>query len=416
MMAFTPYYLLPRPLFDRMFSLLEVTTLITLAAWAIHFAADRREKGWPSLLEIARRTTLLDRAVIVFIALGVAALAWSDLKGVAVTDLRQMILEPVVMYLVLRTIPLSERDRWQMIHLLIVTGVIVALVGFYQFGVDWAQSPGQFTCLRSTFGTCNNASLYLERLIPIPAAVVLIGQDKIKRRLYAAAGILMITASVLTVSRGGLLFGLPVALAMVVILWTGRRGAIVVAAGIALEVLIVIPLTLFVPRFSNMFDLSSGSSSSFFRTQIWQSTFQLLKDHPITGVGLDQFLYQYRGRYILPTAWQQPDLSQPHNFLLDYWVRLGLLGLATGVWLQIAFWRLAWQTQARLRTGNPESRALAVGLMGGVAAMIAHGMVDETHFVIDLAYILFMTLGVMHQLSGEATHGIDDQRASSAAD
>jgi O-antigen ligase len=414
-MAFTPTYLLPRPLFDRMFSLLEVTTLLTLAAWAIHFAGDRREKGWPSLLEFWLRTTMLDRALMSFVLLGVPALAWSDLKGVAITDLRQMILEPAVMYLILRTTPLSERERWQIIHLLILTGVAVALAGFYQFAVEWAKSPGQFTCLHSTFGTCNNAALYLERLVPITAAVVLIGRDQTKRRLYAAAGILMIAATVLTVSRGGLLFGLPVALALVVILWAGRPGMIAAAVGFVLEVLIVIPLSIFVPRFSNMFDLSSGSSSSFFRTQIWQSTFQMLKDHPITGVGLDQFLYQYRGRYILPTAWQQPDLSQPHNFLLDYWVRLGLLGLAAGVWLQIAFWRLAWATQGRLRSANPESRALAVGLMGGVAAMIVHGMVDETHFVIDLAFIFCMTLGMMHQLSMEAFNGLDGQRASSAA-
>ena len=89
----------------------------------------------------------------------------------------------------------------------------------------------------------------------------------------------------------------------------------------------------------------------------------MLRDHPVTGVGLDQFLYQYRGRYIQPAAWQQPDLSQPHNFLLDYWVRLGIFGLVVGVWLQVEFWRLAWSTQRALRAGRPESRMLAVGLM-----------------------------------------------------
>ena len=34
---------------------------------------------------------------------------------------------------------------------------------------------------------------------------------------------------------------------------------------------------------------------------------------------------------------------QPHNFLLNYWLRLGLIGLAAGIWIQVAFWRLAWQ-------------------------------------------------------------------------
>jgi hypothetical protein len=45
-------------------------------------------------------------------------------------------------------------------------------------------------------------------------------------------------------------------------------------------------------------------------------------------------------------------------------------------------------------------RTLVVGLMGSMAAFIAHGLVDEVHFVIDLAFIFFMTLGLVHQLSG----------------
>jgi hypothetical protein len=48
-------------------------------------------------------------------------------------------------------------------------------------------------------------------------------------------------------------------------------------------------------------------------------------------------------------------------------------------------------------------------LMGGMAAMVAHGMVDAVHFVIDLAFIFSMTLGVMAQLGEEAAqNGRDD--------
>ncbi|MBN1310027.1 MAG: O-antigen ligase family protein [Anaerolineae bacterium] len=404
MLFFTPYYLLPRPLFDRAFSLLEVTTLLVLAAWSIQMVAERRRAGRPSLAHIWGQMTALDKAVACFVGLAVVSISWAELKGVAVTELRQMVLEPAVAYLVLRTLPFEARDRWRVIDMLMATGIVIALYGFYQFYIDWRSSPAVFTCLRSAFGTCNNAALYLGRLVPIAAAVVLIDRHTWRRRLYGIAGGLMLLATGLTVSRGGLLLGVPAALGLVIILWAGRRGAIVVGIGVALEALSLIPLMLFVPRFRDMLDLSSSTSSSFFRLQVWQSALRMLRDHPITGVGLDQFLYQYRGHYILPDAWQQPNLSQPHNFLLDYWIRLGILGLAVGVWLQVAFWRLAWSTQRRLKDAS--SRALCVGLMGGMANMIAHGLVDETHFVIDLAFIFFMSLGMVHQLSQE-TDGSD---------
>jgi O-antigen ligase len=397
MMFFTPYYLLPRPLFDRAFSMVEATTLLTLAAWSIHIIAGRKEKGWPTLPELWRRMTGLDKAAGLFVLVCIISLIWADLRGVAVTELRQMVIEPFTMYLALRTLPTSEGERWRIVDLLVLTGVIVSLIGFYQFatGIDIITAEAGAQRLKSVFGTPNNAALFLERIIPIGGALALIGRGNARRRwLYGIAGALMLGAAGLTLSKGAILLGIPAGLALVVILWAGRRGVIAVAAGAAVEIAALIPLSR-LPRFSGLIDFSSGTSSSFFRLQLWQSTLRMIRDHPITGVGLDQFLYQYRGRYILPDAWQQPDLSQPHNFLLNYWVRLGIVGLAAGVWMQAAFWRMAWGLQARLKGRDADQRALVVGLMGGMAAFLAHGMVDAVHFVIDLAFIFYMSLGLV---------------------
>jgi O-antigen ligase len=346
--------------------------------------------------------TSLDKAVSLFVAIAVVSISWAELTGVAVTDLRQMVIEPGVMYLVLRTIPMADKARWRIVDLLILTGVIVSLIGFCQLitGTDLITAEAGITRMRSVFGTPNNLALNLGRLIPIAASVFLISRQPFRRWLYGAAGVVMTTATVLTLSKGALLLGLPVGLALVVILWAGRRGLIAVSVGFGALAASLIPLSRF-PRFQSLFDFESGSS--FFRVQLWQSALRMLADHPITGVGLDQFLYQYRGHYILPVAWEQPDLSQPHNFLLNYWVRLGIVGLAAGIWIQIAFWKLAWKVQKRLQDRDSAGRALAVGLMGSMAAFIGHGMVDEVHFVIDLAFLFFMTLGLMHQLNEQTT-------------
>jgi hypothetical protein len=76
---------------------------------------------------------------------------------------------------------------------------------------------------------------------------------------------------------------------------------------------------------------------------------------------------------------------------------------------------LAWNTQHNLLKRDVSSRALVVGLIGGMADMVAHGMVDETHFVIDLAFIFFMSLGLVHQSAQEATDGNRDQQTNVAA-
>jgi O-antigen ligase len=147
------------------------------------------------------------------------------------------------------------------------------------------------------------------------------------------------------------------------------------------------------PRFNALFDLQSGTS--FFRLHLWRSSVDMIRDHPLLGVGLDNFLYAYRGRYIRPAAWQEPDLSHPHNLVLDYWSRLGLLGLAAGLWLQAAFWRLALPLR---RLTDPDDRALALGLMASMVDFLAHGLVDNSYFVVDLAFAFCLTLGLVVQL------------------
>ena len=140
-------------------------------------------------------------------------------------------------------------------------------------------------------------------------------------------------AVLLSFSKGALLLGVPAALLVLGGLaggrWLWAAIAAVGAGGLA-----AIPL-LRTPRFQSLLDLTSGTS--FFRLNVWQSAVLMIRDHPILGVGLDNFLYQYRGRYMFPEAWAEPMLSHPHNVALDYAARLGLLGLASGVWLQVAW-------------------------------------------------------------------------------
>jgi putative inorganic carbon (HCO3(-)) transporter len=169
-------------------------------------------------------------------------------------------------------------------------------------------------------------------------------------------------------------------------LW-GTLGAAAAAAVAA------IPL-LRTPRFAALLDSRSGAT--FFRLQLWRSSWTMFRDHPWLGVGPDNFLYQYRGRYILPAAWQEPDLSHPHNILLDYGCRLGLGGLVALLWLQAAFWRKALPLR---RLADPNRRALALGLMGSMVNFLAHGLVDASHFLIDLAFVFFLTLGIIEWLA-----------------
>jgi O-antigen ligase len=159
-------------------------------------------------------------------------------------------------------------------------------------------------------------------------------------------------------------------------------------AVVLLGALALVPL-MSVPRFGSLLQLERGSA--FFRVELWRSSLALIGEYPWFGVGPGGFQAAYRTRYILPSAWQEPNLEHPHSIYLDHWVRMGVPGLVAGIAAQVALWRGLWQA---LRT-RAALRGLLIGLGGSMVALLAHGLVDNTVFFPDMAFALFLTLSLL---------------------
>ena len=173
--------------------------------------------------------------------------------------------------------------------------------------------------------------------------------------------------------------------------------------GLVILVVVGLLLSSMIPALSDRLSLAGATSD--FRVSLWKASMDMIRDHPWTGVGLDNFLYADRGRYIRPEAWQEPDLSHPHNIVLDFWARLGVVGLAAGVWIQIAYWRLAVRFARRPKRISIPTGALMTGLIGSMGATLAHGLVDQSYFLIDLAYAFMLAAGLVALLASRSADG-----------
>jgi O-antigen ligase len=409
-----PFYLQSRAMYVRAFSVVEIAVLLCLVSWALHQLPWVRERlrrragsaapQAPAIHAPSRRSRYVDYGVVVFVVVSAASLSVAELRGVALRELRVVVLEPALFYLMLRTTPLDRKALWRIVDAFVLGAAVVALFGLYQYAFtdDIITAEGGMRRLKSVYGSPNNVGLYLGRAFPVLLAVLLFARRGTRRWLYGVGALCVGLAILLSFSKGALLFGVPASVLALGLLAGGRwlwasLGMLVVTALAAIPVLRT-------PRFTSLFDLQSGTS--FFRLNLWRSTVDMIRDHPVLGVGLDNFLYAYRGRYIRPAAWQEPDLSHPHNIILDYWSRLGILGLAAGLWLQAAFWRLALPLR---RLGLRDERALALGLMASMVDFLAHGLVDNSYFLVDLAFAFFLTLGLMVHLAGlEDPSGVPD--------
>jgi O-antigen ligase len=330
---------------------------------------------------------------------GAISLTASANEHESVQAFRVVVVEPALFYLLASTSPGHQHVARDLALSLVLAGVLISVVGFWQyaFGDRIITAEADLRRIRGFYGSPNNLGLFLGRSIPF--AVSFAVWPTRFRALAGVSAVLMAVALVLSFSIGA---WVAVAGALVGIAsLRGRpaiRGAIVLGAVVALLVAVS---ALTVPRIGSHFDFQSSTSS--IRIDVWRSALRMIVDHPLRGIGLDNFLHYYQNGYRLPTAWQDPNLSHPHNVVLDFWLSLGLpglvlLGALVGRYYVVA--RRAWSV------ASAADRALVAGSIGGVIDIILHGFVDNSFFLPDLAvlfWLMFVIVARVADRSGKSS-------------
>jgi O-antigen ligase len=369
--------------------------------WVVEGSFGRRVYGFKYALKRAqdkvagwwRNLDSMDFAVIALMLVGALSLSASERVDASIREWLQVVVAAGAFYALIHA-QRGSRPAWILVDWMTAGAVAVSLLALVQFvsGSNVITAEGVFR-VRGLYGSPNNLALFLGRTFPVALCLAAFGRRR--RWAYALAALPQLAALFLTFSRGALLVGLPAALLFIGIVRRGRT-LWAMLGGIAAIVAGLIPLA-GTERIASLF--RAGEGTTFLRLNLWRSAWAMIRDHPLRGVGLDNFLYAYRTRYILPAAWEERNLSHPHNILLDWWTRLGILGVVTLVWLLAAF----FSTAARLyrRLADPTLRALALGLMASMVNFLAHGLVDNSFFLTDLALVFALTLGVVALLRRE---------------
>jgi O-antigen ligase len=366
------------------FSITELAVLCAALARA-GAAVLGGERLWPLRLAPIKPADLLILAFVVWTGIGAGN---AEYQREALREFRTAVAEPALLYLLLRLTG-GDRRLWQrLVHALFASAVGTALYALLRY----PQPEGAIVAegvrrARGYFGSPNNLALYLERLLPLGVSVASDPGPRRRRWAYASGAVILLAVIVLTFSRGAWLLGVPAGL-LVVGLLKGKRTRRYTLIALAVLAASLIPL-MQTERFGSLLYLQGGTS--FLRLRLWESSWAMVKDYPWTGVGLDNFLYYY-GDYILPGAEIERWLSHPHNIVLDLLVRTGLPGLVLfmgALVSAVAPVVRRWGAQAA------ESRAMVAGLLGGLAAMLAHGLIDNAFFVPELAYWTMFVLACL---------------------
>jgi O-antigen ligase len=293
----------------------------------------------------------------------------------------------------LRSARNPEADRWLLVAGWLFGATTVAAIGLWGFatGQGFISAAEGVRRVQALYDSANNLALYLDRTLAVTLALTIFVRGRRQQTLWAALAAVQGLAWLLTFSKGALFLAAP---AMMLALGGGglwllrRRNQSTKPLLLLIGVVVIggLMLTPFIgaERFQRLLDFEQGTG--FLRLQLWRSAWQMALDHPLMGVGPDQFLYHYRSNYLLPTAWQEPNLNHPHNLLLDWWTRLGLVGLVLGMgWLGAGVWTI-WRWLRRT-AGHDNEAALALGLLAAAAAGVAHGLIDVGYALPELMLV-----------------------------
>ena len=308
-------------------------------------------------------------------------------------------------------------------------GFVLALFGLIQyFSWDgrffwWRQTTNLVTSPFGPFVAHNHFAGYMELLLPIPIALVVMQVGRIEARIFCGfAAALMGSAAIASLSRGGFisLFVQLIFLAAAASFiprqrQQSRRSYQRKSANIVTPVMAVIVITIAIgasiywiglePVINRIAqgklvtpdvkDIKDAKEESFLvsRGWIWRDTTTMIRAHFATGVGLGAF------ETVFP-IYSQSDgslqIGQAHNDYLQLVAEAGIVGAVLLLWFVGI---VMSQTLRGLRSSDPFVAALALGSGGSMVGMMVHSIFDFNLQLPSHALLLIVLTAVLARVS-----------------
>ncbi|RPI26553.1 MAG: hypothetical protein EHM61_11435 [Acidobacteria bacterium] len=385
--ALHDYAELPKALFVKIGTLLLVLTAILVP------------KASRARLRLV--ATPLDKPILAFLVWASLSVIWAYDKQVALLRLSHF-LAAWLIYLVIRE-RAGKREQSLLLVSLGCSSLVVSLLGLLQAwqGVEWVvqtRSPA------STFGNKLLAGDFVVFVIPF-LLILLLERSMVRRLLGGVALACNLAYLVAAVTKGAVLAVAAEAGAITLILalpwlFSGKRGRVKVLASALVLLLAILFVgstaeTNWIPQaWRSQFQLIGRTvgvqllgnpgdpdtprgpmvqvddSALSLRLAVWNNTLSLLRDHPLFGVGLDNFQVFYPAyafsraidiRVIMNQEW-----PQAHNDYLQTLAELGVVGVLLAGWF---LWKI-WKCSVPLlrETG---SRLIAIACLTAIVGLLA---------------------------------------------
>ena len=368
-----------------------------------------------------------------YVMVNVLSLAWSTNRFSGLVEATQLIVLLIFLYTITQLIEFKGIRVWAQLSTL--GAVMLSLIGIAQYsgiGLEILAIPS-VGLPSGTFVFRNLAASYLVGALPFGFYVLITESDNRRGLLWGLSLVIISLFLVFTRTRGawlGLVLGSLCALALAFSCGNSLR-TLKFSVSTFLQsryrvyglctCLALFAAGLLLPNHSSReviqrFDEQKSTTavavasivkpgSDRGRFAMWRHTLEMIVDHPILGVGLDNWEYAYplydkgdpEGKI---TSASEP--VRPHNDYLWIASELGLLGLLAFLWLIIATVKLAVGTMG---SNKASVRALTVCSVLGIFSLLGHGLFSFPKEQPASAGLFWIHLSALGALSPERGRG-----------
>lgn len=238
----------------------------------------------------------------------------------------------------------------------------------------------------------NEAGGVLAWTVPLAAGLALATKRRLWRWGFGAAFATGFLALILGQSRfaiAGTLVALALLVPLVILSWRSRAAAWGMLAVVGILEILLIQGAFAPEQRGDRQDWDSESTAG--RLALWDNAWTIIRDHPLTGVGLNMFR-DARVRELYPVEIPGlPIIPHTHNEFLQMGTDMGVPGWLWAVALAAAVIAMLWRIY---RAGDTPARRIAAAVGAGLLAHVLFGLGDAIPIWDRWAFVGFWLLGL----------------------
>lgn len=342
--------------------------------------------------ELHFRRLPFDRLVLLFAAISGLSVFVSPDRAFSFYNYYNLVGIYLLAYFLTGQLVREEEQLRRIMEALAIGAGIVVIYGFYQciVGIDtsqmkWVDGEAFPDLRKRIFSTWENPNIlagYLNEAICFTFAFFMAGKERLERILLGAGLLALVGCLLMTYARGAFL-----SIAAVIGVYGILRDWRVLIACVGVGALALAIEPLFADRLLSAF--SAADTSAEMRLALWESTLEMIFDHPVMGIGWGAYwmVYPQYDFYINDTAVK---IVHAHNMYLHFAAEIGVFGAIAYFWTFFGTMRLA----LKKREGTAFLQTFRTGAGLALLSVALGGLTDDVVFNIPTSILLWMLLAL----------------------